>query len=93
MSSSVFSVGGYGQQLEYDAWVCFWLCEESLRSSGGANCSSRDVRYCFRQVDEGGRGQVGLSDIVPFFEDAVRSRSQRSPVIVASKLFVVERPP
>lgn len=72
--TSVLSVGGSdGQRLEYDAWVCFWLCEESLRS-GGAGCSGRDVRCCFRQVDQAGRGRVGLGEIAPFYEGAVRRK-------------------
>ncbi|CAB1103882.1 unnamed protein product [Ectocarpus sp. CCAP 1310/34] len=68
-SSSLFSTGGgcRRETLGYDAWVCFWLCEEALRSG---TCSRRDVRYCFALLDEGNLGRVGVREVEPFIEDA-----------------------
>lgn len=56
-------VGGYGQPLDYDAFVCFYLCEKALVKG---TCSSCDIRYCFDLLDEKGQGWVGPSEIAPF---------------------------
>ena len=66
--SGMSGVGGYGNELEYGAWVCFFLCEEALRNG---TWSERDVRYCFHLVDETGRGRVGTAEVTRFFEDMV----------------------
>lgn len=63
--------GGHGQAIDFDAFVCFFLCEEALRTE---TCSERDIRYCFALVDETGKGRIGTQDIVPFYKDAVSVR-------------------
>ncbi|CAN0268131.1 unnamed protein product, partial [Ectocarpus sp. 4 AP-2014] len=71
-SSSLFSTGSARRRetLGYDAWVCFWLCEEALQSG---TCSRRDVRYCFALLDEGNLGRVGVREVEPFIEDTLSS--------------------
>ena len=64
-------VGGYGHELEYGSWVCFFLCEEALRLRAW---SERDVRYCFHLVDETGGGRVEMAEVTRFFEDMVSGR-------------------
>lgn len=61
---------GYGQGLDYDSFVCFYLCEEALRAG---TCSARDVKYCFRVVDEGAQGRLGMAGFDRYLEDAVRA--------------------
>lgn len=53
---AVFIMGEYGQELKYDAWVCFYLCEEAL---GAEEFTGRDIKYCFESIDEAGMRQIG----------------------------------
>eukprot|EP00904_Undaria_pinnatifida_P003942 jgi/Undpi1/13549/HiC_scaffold_8.g03208.m1 len=59
--------GGYGQPLDYEAWVCFFLCEEAVR--GARKWSERDVSYCFDLVDQTGGGRIGMADFTQHFQD------------------------
>eukprot|EP00904_Undaria_pinnatifida_P003950 jgi/Undpi1/13556/HiC_scaffold_8.g03215.m1 len=59
--------GGYGQPLDYEAWVCFFLCEEAVR--GARKWSKRDVSYCFDLVDQTGGGRIGMADFTQQFQD------------------------
>lgn len=63
---------GYGQDLDYDSFVCFYLCEEALRA---ARCTERDVKYCFNVMDEGARGKIGMAGFDQYLEDAVRKQA------------------
>jgi len=76
--------------MDYEAWVRFWLCERALRS-GGASCSSRDVRSCFRQLDEAGRERVGPSEVASFYKNAVSDPGRpRRSIRACKKTVLVE---
>ena len=64
------STGGHDreQELGYDAWVGFYLCEESLRAGEG---SERDVKLCFDLADAAGVGRIGVNEVAPFYDDMV----------------------
>lgn len=42
-------MGGYGEELEYDAPACVYLCVEGLRVG---ECTERDIEFCFELADE-----------------------------------------
>lgn len=64
------AAGGYGEHLDYDSFVCFFLCERALTSS---TCTERDIRYCFTVLDERGQGRLDIGDLERFFNDTVRT--------------------
>lgn len=50
------SMGGHGQGLLYNAWVCFFLCEEALITG---ECMARGTEYGFELAHEVRMGQAG----------------------------------
>lgn len=59
--------------LDYDSFVCFYLCEEALHTG---NCKERDIRYCFNILDDGCMGRVGMDALDQYMEDTVRIAGQ-----------------
>ena len=59
----------YGNILDYDAFVSFFVCEESLTAAG--MFSERDVQYCFEIVDDRGEGRLDLAAINKLYDDLV----------------------
>ena len=55
--------------LDYDSFICFYLCEEAVRAG---ECKERDVRYCFNLLDDGCMGRVEMDALDQYMEDAVR---------------------
>lgn len=67
------SMNGYSQELEYDASICFYICEEALRAGW---FTGRGITCCSELADEAGKGQIGLGVCAPRYRSLARARTR-----------------